>query len=68
MQAFKVEGMTCGHCERAVADAVRGVDPTAQVSVDLAGGTVTTDSRAAASQLAAAIVAEGYPAQPLPEA
>ena len=28
---FTVQGMTCGHCERAVTQAVQGVDDQAQV-------------------------------------
>ena len=36
MQSFKVTGMTCAHCVRAVTDAVRGVDAAADVKVDLA--------------------------------
>jgi copper chaperone len=36
MQVFSVEGMTCGHCVRAVTDAVRNQDPAASVNVNLA--------------------------------
>jgi len=59
-----VEGMTCGHCKRAVTEAIRSVDPTARVDVDLASGTVTTDSSAALDLLANAIRSEGYYAAP----
>ncbi len=62
MTTLKVAGMTCGHCERAVIEAIHGIDPRAQVELDLAAGTVTTDSMAAAERLAAAIGAEGYQA------
>ncbi len=31
MQNFKVSGMTCGHCVRAVTEAVKDVDPAASV-------------------------------------
>ena len=60
MQTFKVDGMTCAHCERAVTSAVQRVDPAARVEVDLAAGTVRTSSEAPAERLAAAIAAEGY--------
>ena len=60
MQEFKVEGMTCAHCVRAVERAVGSVDPGADVVVDLAAGTVCTSSAAPAEILARAIVAEGY--------
>lgn len=63
MQTFKVEGMTCAHCERAVTSAVQGIDPQAQVEVDLGTGLVKTDSDASAERLAKAIEAEGYRAR-----
>ena len=64
MQSFKVTGMTCGHCVRAVTEAVRSVDPSAAVEVDLNAGRVTVrDGTASASRIAEAIVAEGYTAE-----
>ena len=60
MQLFKVDGMTCAHCERAVTAAVQRIDPAAKVDVDLSAGLVRTDSAAPAERLAAAIAAEGY--------
>ena len=39
-QVLNVQGMTCGHCERAVTNAVKSVDPQATVKVDLATGKV----------------------------
>ena len=65
MQDFKVEGMTCGHCVRAVTEAVRGVDPGATVEVDLAAGRVSVDGTAAPGTVAQAIIAEGYAAEPV---
>lgn len=66
MQEFKVTGMTCGHCVRAVADAVRGVDPGAAVSVDLDAGRMTVENGTApASRIVEAVAAEGYAAEPL---
>ncbi|MBQ0130696.1 MAG: heavy-metal-associated domain-containing protein [Comamonas sp.] len=57
---FKVQGMTCGHCERAVQQAVQGVDAQAQVSIDRANHQVSIISEAAPAALAAAIQEEGY--------
>ena len=57
---LQVQGMTCGHCERAVTQAVQTVDPSAQVRIDRASGTVNIDSTAAREALAAAITEEGY--------
>ena len=65
MQSFKVIGMTCGHCVRAVTDAVHKVDPDAAVEVDLQAGRVTVrDGTAPASRITDAIGAEGYTAEP----
>ena len=37
-QRFQVSGMTCGHCVRAVTQAIEALDPAARVNVDLAAG------------------------------
>jgi copper chaperone len=58
---FRVEGMTCGHCEAAVERAVRGVDPAASVAVDRAAGRVRIESATGdPAALRQAIEAEGY--------
>lgn len=58
---FHVEGMTCGHCERAVTQAVQQLDPQTQVRIDRSAGTVTVDTSAPREAVAAAIAEEGYP-------
>ena len=66
MQEFEVSGMTCGHCVRAVTEAIHGVDAAAQVAVDLSAGRATVrDETASPDRVAQAIAAEGYPARPL---
>ncbi|GAN82282.1 MULTISPECIES: heavy-metal-associated domain-containing protein [Acidocellaceae] len=40
MLEFKVAGMTCGHCVRAVTQAVQKIVPGANVAVDLDQGIV----------------------------
>ncbi|WP_312307368.1 cation transporter [Pulveribacter sp.] len=57
---FTVQGMTCGHCERAVVHAVREVDTDALVKVDLGTGQVTVDSDKSRDAIANAIREEGY--------
>ncbi|MGR3373241.1 heavy-metal-associated domain-containing protein [Pseudooceanicola nanhaiensis] len=57
---FQVQGMTCGHCERAVTQAVRGLDPDAKVSVDRASGRVSVESGTDAHAIRKAIEDEGY--------
>lgn len=65
MQNFKVEGMKCGHCVRAVTEAVMSVDASAKVEVDRATSRVSVDSLVASNLIAQAIVAEGYAAEPV---
>lgn len=65
MHNFKVDGMKCGHCVRAVTEAVMGVDASATVEVNRATGRVSVDSLAASDLIARAIVAEGYAAEPV---
>lgn len=57
---FQVQGMTCGHCERAVVHAVREVDADAIVQVDLPTGQVMVESDKSRDALANAIKEEGY--------
>jgi len=57
---FEVDGMRCGHCERAVRAAVAGIAPLATVSIDRTEGLVRVNGGAAAEAVAAAIRAEGY--------
>lgn len=42
-QSYRVTGMSCGGCTRSVENAIRQAAPNAQVSIDLATGTVTVD-------------------------
>ena len=59
-QTFQVQGMTCGHCERAVTQALKSVDPQAEVRIDRAAGRVEVQSQQPRDKLAAAITEEGY--------
>ena len=61
---LEVQGMTCGHCERAVTDAVLELDPQAQVRIDRAQHRVEVDSTQPREALAAAIAEEGYAVAP----
>ena len=62
-QRFKVAGMSCGHCVRAVTEAVHEVDGAAVVQVDLPTGMVTVQSSAEPAALGAAITDAGYDVQ-----
>lgn len=57
---FQVQGMTCGHCERAVQAAIRQVDPQAEVRIDRASNLVEVQSAQDREKLADAIREEGY--------
>ena len=59
-QSFQVQGMTCGHCVKAVTEAVKTLDPKAEVQVDLASGKVQVQSEQDRAAIAGAIEEEGY--------
>jgi copper chaperone len=59
-QIFTVEGMTCGHCEKAVTKALLSLDAQAKVVIDRTHNTVQVDSEKPREALAQAIVDEGY--------
>ncbi|MCH4246547.1 MAG: heavy-metal-associated domain-containing protein [Acinetobacter populi] len=60
---FTVENMSCGHCVRAINNALHGVDAAAKVNVDLANKQVDVDSNAlSVDQVIAILQEEGYPA------
>ncbi|UZD54377.1 heavy-metal-associated domain-containing protein [Caldimonas aquatica] len=63
-QVFEVQGMSCGHCVRAVTQAVQKLDGQARVEVDLARGRVTVDTGAAREAVVQAIESEGYRVRP----
>ena len=64
MFRYKVAKMSCGHCVRAVTEAVHGVDASARVDVDLKTGEVQVSNSTAsdADRIARAIGAAGYDA------
>ena len=55
-----VPGMSCGPCARAVTNAVKSVDPAAEVEIDLGTKRVAIDTGADAEQVKAAIEQAGY--------
>lgn len=59
-QIFTVEGMTCGHCEKAVTKALLALDAQAKVVIDRAQNKVQVESEQAREALARAIADEGY--------
>lgn len=63
-QTFDVQGMTCGHCERAVTQAVKTLDPLAEVKIDRPAGKVEVQTTQSREAVARAIVEEGYAVTP----
>jgi copper chaperone len=61
MQVFNVQGMSCGHCVKAITNAVQAKDPAASVRVDLAAREVGVESSLSAEQVIEVIREEGYP-------
>jgi copper chaperone len=59
-QAFRVTGMTCDGCVRAVTNAIRARAPGAKISVDLSSGTVTIAGAIDAKAIAGAIEDAGF--------
>lgn len=61
MLEFDIANLSCGHCARAVTEAVHEVDPAARVEVDLARKHVQVQTDAGRERVAAALVDAGYP-------
>lgn len=63
MTKLSITGMTCGHCQKAVEEALESVEGAQDVNVDLASGTATVAGAADPARLVAAVEDEGYGAQ-----
>ena len=63
-ETFEVPDVHCEHCDRAITQALQGLDGVASASVDLTAKNVTVDYDDAAvprDRVIAAIEEEGYP-------
>lgn len=60
MQEFQIPNMSCGHCVRAITQAVQSLDPTAKVQTDLAKHQVQVDSTADRQALVKQLTEAGY--------
>ena len=60
---FQVEGMTCGHCERAVQGALESVAGPGKARVSLPEGKAWVEGAADPAALIAAVAEEGYRAR-----
>jgi copper chaperone len=57
---FQIPNMSCGHCVRAITEAVKAADPQAQVSTDLPNHQVQVDSTVPREQVVARLTEAGY--------
>ncbi|MBT9476665.1 heavy-metal-associated domain-containing protein [Polaromonas sp.] len=58
---FDIPAMSCGHCVKAITEALAQLDPGAKVSVDLPAKKVTLDTNQDRATVAAALTEAGYP-------
>ena len=57
-----VENMTCGHCEKAIKQAIANADQNAQVTVDLTTKKVDVETTLSLEQVQGVLKEEGYTA------
>ncbi|MCB4824923.1 heavy-metal-associated domain-containing protein [Roseicella aerolata] len=60
MQRFKVPDMNCGHCVRTITEAIRGLDPKAEVEVSLDRREVAVATDADPARISGALREAGY--------
>jgi copper chaperone len=60
MIQFNIPQMSCGHCVKAVTEAVQEVDPRAKVEVELATKNVKVESTADRQAIVDALAEAGY--------
>ena len=66
MPSYQVDAMHCGHCARAIQQAVQSADPAARVDVDLAQKRVHFETAGATDEaIRAALAQAGYPTHPI---
>ncbi len=58
---LNVPDMSCGHCAGVITKAVKAVDPSADIKVDLSSKTVEVTTTAQAPSISKALVDAGYP-------
>jgi len=60
MLDFQIPNMTCGHCVRAVTEAVKAADPRAEVQIDLPSHRVQVQTSAERQAVVAKLAEAGY--------
>lgn len=65
MHRYSVPKMTCGHCAGTIDQAVKAVDPKAEVTIDIKARQVSVRTRVEEAQIAGAIRSAGFEADPI---
>jgi copper chaperone len=60
MLSFELPDMTCGHCVKAVTQAVQAVDPAAEIVIDLPSHRLEVQTQVTREALVAQLVEAGY--------
>lgn len=60
MLRYQIDDMSCGHCVQAITAAVKDIDPSAEVNVDLAAKSVEVATSASGERVSEAIRQAGY--------
>jgi copper chaperone len=60
MLKLKVPEMSCSHCASTIEKAVKSVDPTAELTIDLGSSTVSVKSKADENAICDVIRSVGY--------
>lgn len=60
MLSFDIPNMSCGHCVRAITQAVQAADPAAKVEADLPNHRVQVETSAPREALVAQLTEAGY--------
>ena len=60
MLEFNIPNISCGHCVRAVTEAVHAADPKAEVNVDVATKQVSVTTDSTRETVAAQLTQAGY--------
>lgn len=65
MTHLHIPDMSCGHCKAAVTEAIKAIDPSAQIEFDMEARKIALRSAAADEAIQAALVTAGYPSTPV---
>jgi copper chaperone len=62
MLTLNIPNISCGHCARAITEAIEQIAPHAKVEVDIAARRVVIEGEVELARVQERLAAEGYPA------